>query len=206
MTELRLALRSLGRARVFTAVVVVSLALGIGANGAMFGLADQVLLRLLPVHRTRASWCCSASTAGASGRRAGDGVTTFSHPLYLALRDRNTVLSRPDRRAGQPASLVGDDRSESISVGLVAGNFFDVLGVRPHRGRLLVPDDDRVQERRARWRSCSTTSGSNRFAGERRHRGLDDPPERHRRSRWSASPIARFEGTDTGLPTKRGCP
>jgi predicted permease len=203
MTELRLALRSLGRARVFTAVVVVSLALGIGANGAMFGLADQVLLRLLPVHNPR-ELVLLRIDGGRFGSNSGDGVHTFSHPLYLALRDRNTVLAGLTGELVQPASLVGDDRNESISVGMVAGNYFDVLGVRPHRGRLLVPDDDRVRNGHPVvvlqyhfWR--------NRFAGSDAVVGstirLNGTP-------FTVIGVAdeRFEGTDTGLPTEAWVP
>src|SRR5690242_21496906 len=92
MIEARLALRSLLRSPVFTGVAVLSLALGIGANTAMFGLADQILLRLLPVHNPR-QLVQLRLEGGRVGSQSGDGVHTFSHPLYLALRDRNTVFS-----------------------------------------------------------------------------------------------------------------
>src|SRR5512135_1457048 len=144
MAELRLALRTLSRTPAFTVVVVLSLALGIGANTAIFGLADQILLRLLPVENPR-ELVLLRLDGGRFGSNSGDGTHTFSHPLYLALRDRNTVLSGLTGQLVQPASLVGEDRNERVSVGMVAGNFFDVLGVRPHLGRLLHADDDRVR-------------------------------------------------------------
>jgi hypothetical protein len=121
MAELRLAVRTLSRTPAFTAVVVLSLALGIGANSAIFGLADQVLLRLLPVESPR-ELVQLRLEGGRFGSNSGDGVHTFSHPLYLALRERNTVLSGLTGQLVQPASLLGEDRNERVSVGLVAGN------------------------------------------------------------------------------------
>src|SRR5262245_5690603 len=128
MSPVRLALRSLRQAPAVTGVVVLSLALGIGANSAIFGLADQILIRLLPVQKPR-ELVQLRLEGGRVGSQSGDGLHTFSHPLYLAFRDRNTVLAGLTGQIVQPASLVGDDRSERVSVGMVAGNFFDVLGV-----------------------------------------------------------------------------
>src|SRR5947208_3366103 len=144
MVEARLALRTLLKSPVFTGVAVLSLALGIGANTAMFGLADQILLRLLPVHNPR-ELVQLRLEGDRVGSQTGDGVHTFSHPLYLALRDRNTVFTSLTGQRIEQASLVGDERSEMISVGLVAGNFFDVLGVRPYLGRLLTLEDDKLR-------------------------------------------------------------
>jgi len=203
MSELRLALRTLWKARAFTAVVVFSLALGIGANSAIFGLADQILLRLLPVREPR-ELVQLRLEGGRVGSQSGDGVHTFSHPLYLALRDRNTVLAGLTGQLVQPASLVGDDRSERVSVGLVAGNFFDVLGVGPHLGRVLHPDDDRNKNAHPVvvlqyhfWR--------NRFAEAKNLVGgairLNGTP-------FTVIGIAdpRFEGTDSGIPTNAWVP
>jgi predicted permease len=144
MHEVRLALRTLRKAPLFTSIVVLSLALGIGANTAMFTIVDQILLRLLPVREPR-QLVQLRIEGGRFGNNNGDGVGTFSHPLYLALRDRNTVLSGLTGQMVTQASLTGADRNDAVSVGLVAGNFFDVLGLRPHLGRLLSPEDDKVK-------------------------------------------------------------
>src|SRR5258705_5843296 len=144
MTEVRLALRTLLKTPVFTTVAVLSLALGIGANTAMFGLVDQILLRLLPVKNPRELVQLTVE-GGRFGSNSGDGLGTFSYPLYLAFRERNTVFSGLTGQMISSASLVGTDRNELIGVGLVAGNFFDVLGVRPQLGRLLTLEDDRVK-------------------------------------------------------------
>jgi predicted permease len=203
MSEVRQALRALRRTPVFTAVAVLSLALGIGANTALFGLVDQVLLRLLPVLKPRELVQLQLE-GGRFGSNSGDGTGTFSHPLYLALRERNTVLSGLTGQMIQGASLVGEDRNERIFVGLVAGNFFDVLGVRAHRGRLLSADDDRVKNghpvvvlQHDFWR--------NRFASDEKLVGST--------LRLNGQPFtvvgiaaAGFEGTDTGLPTNAWVP
>ena len=86
MGDLRLALRTLIKAPVFTAVAVLSLALAIGANTAIFGLVDQILLRLLPVERPQELVQLRVE-GGRFGSNSGDGVRTFSHPFYLAFRE-----------------------------------------------------------------------------------------------------------------------
>jgi predicted permease len=145
MGEIRLALRTLVKAPVFTAVAVLSLALAIGANTALFGLVDQILLRMLPVDRPDELVCLRVE-GGRFGNNNGDGVRTFSHPFYLAFRDRSgAVLSGLTGQRLERASLVGADRRELVDVGMVAGNFFEVIGVRPALGRVLGPADDRVK-------------------------------------------------------------
>ena len=198
MSEVRLALRTLFRAPVFTAVSVLSLALGIGANTAIFGLVDQVLLRRLPVDKPHELVQLRVD-GGRFGSNAGDGTHTFSHPLYLALRDRATVLSGLTGQMIESASLAGEGHNEIVEVGLVAGNFFDVLGVRPHRGRLLTAEDDRVKNAhpvavlqydfwRNRFGAAEETVGSTvRLNGTSfTVVGVADP---------------RFEGTDTSETT-----
>jgi predicted permease len=201
--EVRPALRTLLKTPVFTSLAVLSLALGIGANTAMFSLVDQILLRLLPVTNPR-ELVQLRIDGGRFGSNNGDGVGTFSHPLYLALRDGNTVLAGLTGQMVTLASLIGEDRNELVGVGLVAGNFFDVLGVRPHLGRLLSADDDRVKNaspvavlQYAFWR--------NRFGGRTDVVGGT--------VRLNGSPFtvvgiadARFEGTDSGVPTNLWVP
>src|SRR5262245_53389190 len=142
--DLKYGIRQLRLNPWFTLAAVLSLALGIGANTAIFTLFDQIVLRLLPVHNPRELVQLRVE-GGRFGSNSGDGLHTFSHPTYLALRDRNTVFSGLTGQLVQTASLVGEDRSEMIRVGMVAGNFFNVLGVQPHLGRLLTQDDDRTR-------------------------------------------------------------
>jgi len=183
----------------FALTAVLSLVLGIGANTAIFTLVDQIVLRLLPVQDPK-SLVQLKLEGGRAGSQSGDGRHTFSHPLYLAFRDRNTVFSGITGQRIENASLVGTDRSEMISVGLVAGNFFQVFGVQPHLGRMLTPDDDKTRNgspvavlQYDFWR--------NRFEGNRNIVGTT--------IRLNGSPFTvigvaapEFEGTDVGVPTK----
>ena len=203
MSEVRLALRTLLKTPVFTAVAVLSLALGIGANTAMFGLVDQILLRLLPVQNPRELVQLRAE-GGRAGSQSGDGVGTFSHPYFLSVRDRNTVLSGLTGQLITGASLVGDDRNEIVNVGLVAGNFFDVLGVRPHAGRLLTAQDDTVKNA-SPVAVLQYNFWRNRFGG---HADVVGGTIRLNGSPFTVVGIAdaRFEGTDSGLPTQLWVP
>lgn len=133
MRELRDAVRQWARTPVITAVVVLSLALGIGANTAIFSLIDSLLIRPLPVQH-----------AERLVRIHNPRFNNHSIPTYEQLRDgppifdavaamslmRPDVSSTPERRSAQGLA--------------VSGNFFDVIGVRPALGRLLGPDDDRT--------------------------------------------------------------
>src|SRR5262249_19290435 len=198
MVAVRLALRTLLKSPVFTGVAVLSLALGIGANPAMFGLADQILLRLLPVHNPRELVQLRAE-GGRVGSQSGDGLHTFSHPLYLALRDRNTVLAGLTGQLVELASLVGDERSEMVSVGLVAGNFFDVLGVQPYLGRLLTPEDDKLRNGHP-VAVLQYNAWKNHFGGQKEVVGS---AIRLNGASFTVIGIAGadFEGTNPGIPT-----
>lgn len=197
--DLKYGMRQLRLRPGFALAVVLSLALGIGANTAIFTLLDQIVLRLLPVQNPR-ELVQLRLEGGRAGSQSGDGLHTFSHPIYLAFRDRNSVFSGLTGQLTELASLVGDDRSEMIGVGLVAGNYFNVLGVRPYVGRLLTPEDDRNRNAHPVavlhydfWRT--------RFAGKPQMVGST--------IRLNGSPFtvigvapAEFEGTNVGLPTQ----
>jgi len=203
MTEVRLALRTLAKAPVFTSVAVLSLALGIGANSAMFGLVDQILVRLLPVHNPR-ELVQLRLDGGRFGSQSGDGTHTFSHPLYLHFRDRNTAFSGLTGQLIEGASLVGEERNEAIRVGLVAGNFFHVLGVRPYLGRVLSPEDDRARNA-GPVTVLQYNFWQNRFGGKGEIVGstlrLNGTP-------FTVVGVAepRFEGTNSGIPTNLWVP
>jgi predicted permease len=127
----------------FAATAVFSLALGIAANTAIFTLVDQVLLRLLPVENPR-QLVQFRMEGGRFGSQNGDGLHTFSYPLYLAFRDRNAVFTGLTGQYTDRLSLMASDRGELVETGWVAGNFFQVLGVKPHIGRVLASEDDRA--------------------------------------------------------------
>ncbi len=141
--DLRYGLRQLRLRPGFALAAILSLALGIGANTAIFTLVDQILLRLLPVENPGELVLFRADGARPGGNW-GDGLHTFPYPTYLALRDRNTVFSGVTGQRVESVNLLDEERGAAIVVALVAGNYFEVLGVRPHVGRVIVPDDDRT--------------------------------------------------------------
>ena len=139
LKDLRFALRTLGKSPGFSAVVVLTLGLGIGANTAIFTLLDQVLLRLLPVERPEELVLLDGPGAN-MGARFGEQV--FSYPMYRDFRDRNEVFSGVIARFGIPLSLEHKGQTERARGELVSGNFFEVLGVKAALGRTLGASDD----------------------------------------------------------------
>ena len=140
--DLRYAVRTLGRAPLFTAIAVLSLALGIGANTAIFSLVDQVLLRNLPVADPGRLVVLHVSD-GFPGRNHSDSSeTVFSYPLYKDLRDRSSVFGGVIARSSAPVSLSTGGTTERAHLEMVSGNLFQVLGVAPALGRAISPSDD----------------------------------------------------------------
>lgn len=140
--DLVYAIRGFRRTPLFTAVAVISLAFGIGANTAIFSLLDQVLLRLLPVKNP--DRLVLLSTHGAHyGSNWGDN--SISYPMYKDFRDHNEVFSGMFCRFSIQASLGYGNRTERVGAELVSGNYFPLLGVEAALGRLITPDDDRVR-------------------------------------------------------------
>jgi predicted permease len=139
INDIRYALRMLAKNPAFAGVVVLTLALGIGANAAIFSMLDTVLLQSLPV--TNPDQLAVLSTYDP---KEGPGFdSSFSYPMYQDLRDRNSVFSGVIARSGAQMNVSYGDQTERVSGELVSGNFFEVLGVRPWAGRLLTHDDDR---------------------------------------------------------------
>jgi predicted permease len=142
--EIRQAIRLLGRDWAFTAAVVATLALGIGANAAIFTLLDQLLLRQLPVHEpSRLVILDAPGPNQGSMHRFSAFSTPISYPMYRDLRDGTGEVFE-GLLARVPATVnVTTGETEATDAELVSGNYFDVLGVRAAHGRLLTQDDDR---------------------------------------------------------------
>ena len=139
LADIRYALRMLAKNPGFAAVVVFTLALGIGANAAMFSLTDKVLLQRLPVvNPEQLAVISSFDTQGAI--RVDE---SFSYPMYQNLRDKNDVFSGVIARGNTQMNVSYGDQTVRVRGELVSGNFFEVLGVRPWAGRLFTQDDDR---------------------------------------------------------------
>ncbi len=141
MQDFRYALRGLIKTPVFSSVVILSLALGIGANTAIFTLLDQVLLRLLPVKNPRELALLTARGPHYGNNKGGNAL---SYPMYEDFRDHNQVFTGMFCSYRTPMSMTADGRTERITGELVSGNFFEVLGVSAAAGRVFTPDDDRT--------------------------------------------------------------
>ncbi len=144
LNDLRYALRRLRKSPGFTLVVVLTLALGIGANAAIFSLFDQVLLRMLPVERPRElvrfEW--SGSFSGSTSSFGGDTSNYFSYSMYKDLRDRNRVFQGMLAADRAQVGISWRNQAENKAAEIVTGNYFQLLGLKPALGRLLTPQDD----------------------------------------------------------------
>jgi predicted permease len=141
--DLRYGFRALRRSPLFTTVAVLTLALGIGANTAMFSLLDQVVLRLLPVNHPE-----QLAIVRETGNHYGNsyGPNTISWPMFEDLRDNNQAFSGMFCRFPARVTIGYGDRAAQISAELVSGSYFRVLGVGTALGRTIAPDDDAVPD------------------------------------------------------------
>lgn len=145
LQDLRYAFRTLIKNPSFTAIAVATLALGLGANTAIFSLTDQILLKALRVQKPDELVVLRAD-GPKSGRVSSDSdsANSFSYPMYQELRDKNDVFAGLLARYPVSLSVAGEGQTERAEGELVSGNYFDVLGVVPALGRVLSQDDDTV--------------------------------------------------------------
>jgi predicted permease len=154
--DIRYAFRSMAGSKLFTSMAVLSLALGIGANTAIYSFMDAVMLRALPVKHPEQlvilNWRAKSDAPvvhshwGSNYPEPGGGTVSpnFPYPAFELLRDRNEVLSTLFGHAGAGRlNLVIDGNAELANGQYVTGGFFSGLGVAPAAGRLIDRDDDR---------------------------------------------------------------
>jgi putative ABC transport system permease protein len=145
--DLRYALRTLRKSPAFTIIAVLTLALGIGANTAIFSLVNAVLLKMLPV-KDPGRLVIVGDPLEVHSRSMGDPrVELFSYPLYRGLNAGNQVFSgmlasgeAHNQRVA--AAQSGREITNNATGVLVSGNYFSVLGVNALYGRVLTPEDD----------------------------------------------------------------
>lgn len=140
--DLRYAFRILRRSPLFVSVAVLSLALGIGANAAIFTLINQLLLAPLPVSHPEQ---LVLLTARGHHYGSNTGSNAISYPMYRDFRDKNQVFSGMFCRYGQTLSLNFQGRTEIVAGEMVSGNYFPVLGVGAAAGRVFTASDDLIQ-------------------------------------------------------------
>jgi predicted permease len=147
MVSPRLAFRTLMRAPFVTVVTVLSLALGIGANAAIFSFFQQIFLRELPVRDADQMVNLSApgpKPGSQSCSQAGSCEDVFSYRMFRDLEEKQDVLVGLAAHRNFGVNLAYKGNTSSASGLLVSGSYFPVLGLRPAAGRLLTPDDDRT--------------------------------------------------------------
>lgn len=138
LQDIKYSVRMLAKNPGFTAVVILSLALGIGANAAIFSLTDKVLLQSLPVQKPENLVLVSTYDP----KEGPEGDSSFSYPMYRDLRDRNSVFSGVIARGGAQMNVSYGGRNVRVRGELVSGNFFQTLGVHAWAGSLFTQDDD----------------------------------------------------------------
>jgi predicted permease len=140
LLDLQFALRTLRRSPLFTLIAVLSLALGIGANTAIFSLMDQLLLRLLPVKDPDSLVMLSQRGTNMGGN---DGERANSYPIYQDYQQRAEAFSEVFcQKVSEGVALTLDGQTELVSAEMVSGNYFSALGVKPAIGRVFNSQED----------------------------------------------------------------
>ena len=147
LQDVRYALRQLRKSPGFTATVILTLALGIGANTAIFTLFDQVLLRMLPVRNpkelVRLEWTGAFfGSMSAFGGNIPGHSNYYSYPMYKDLREQNTVLQGILAADKTQVGVSWQNQAESKDAEVVSGNYFQLLGLKPAMGRLFTSQDE----------------------------------------------------------------
>lgn len=150
LQDLRYAIRMLVKSPAFTAVAVLTLALGIGANTAIFTLVNALLLKMLPVQDPQHLVVLGNPAASSDRYNGTPSLEVFSYPLYREFRDRNSVFtglaaSATDHHIQVDAQGSGGFTDEQINGRMVSGNYFSVLGLEPAAGRLFSDSDDTAE-------------------------------------------------------------
>jgi predicted permease len=145
MKNIELAFRSLFKTPFVTAVAIASLALGIGANAAIYSLFDQMLLQPLPVRAPQELVNLAApgpKPGSQSCSNAGDCDVVFSYPMFRDLERLQRAFTGIAAHVGVGVNLSYHGQTQGADGMLVSGSYFPVLGIRPALGRLLSPHDD----------------------------------------------------------------
>jgi putative ABC transport system permease protein len=144
----RFALRQLRKSPGFTLTVIVTLALGIGANAAIFTLFDQALLRMLPVAQPKelVRFEFTGTYSGSASSFGGDISNYFSYPMYKDLQTKNQVFADIIASDRVNAGVVWHNQAEARDGEVVTGNYFEMLGLHPAAGRLFTMQDESAKD------------------------------------------------------------
>ncbi len=195
--DIRYALRGFRKAPLFTAVAIVSLALGIGANTAIFSLIHQLILKPLPIRDPQ-----SVVLLAGVGRHYGsnNGRNALSYPMYQDFRDRNQVFSGMMCRYSMTATVGVSSQSEAVGIELVSGNYFPMLGIGAAAGRVFTANDD-LHAGAHPWAVLSNAYWRSRFAADPRAIG-----QTIRLNNYPLTIVGvlkpGFDGMEPGLPAE----
>src|SRR5438045_8174397 len=141
LQDVRYSLRVLRKNRGFAAVIIISCTLGIGANITVFSLVNSLMPRPLP-GVTEAD-----RLVAVYGSRQGRGYYEMSYPDVIDYRDQNKVFTDLAASAIHAVALSdGHNEARQVGGGVVTGNYFDVLGVKPLAGRFFLPEEDKTPD------------------------------------------------------------
>jgi predicted permease len=135
--DLQYGFRSLKKSPGFAAIAILTLALGIGANTALFSIVNGVLLRPLPYPDPNSLGVLAESSADFES-------SSVSYPNFLDWQRMNTTFSAMSAIRADDATITGSGETDRVSVGMVSSSFFSILGVNMIRGRSFTPDEDRL--------------------------------------------------------------
>lgn len=147
--DIRYGARVLAKAPAFTTIAVLTLALGIGANTAIFTLINAVMLKMLPVKNVKELAVVGDPNGAHSTSHGTPRTDLYSYPLYKELHGRNDVfqdmMASSELNQVRVARTTGQNISDDVLGVLVTGNYFTMLGVNAFAGRTLYPTDDTVR-------------------------------------------------------------
>ncbi|HUI43394.1 MAG TPA: ABC transporter permease [Terriglobia bacterium] len=200
LQDVRFAIRLLRKTPAITAVALLSLALGIGANTAIFSLIDSVMLRMLPVQKPQelvqvVFTSPPRANSVANTTPVATARSSFTNPLWEQIRDRQDVFSGVFAWSDTSFDLANGGQAENISGMYASGSYFATLGVRPALGRLIEPSDD--------VRGCPGAAVLGYGFWQRHYGGANDAVGRSIRLDGHSFPIIGvtqpgFLGTDVG--------
>ena len=197
MQDVRFALRGFRKTPVFSIVAVLSLALGIGANTAIFTLVDQLILKLLPIKDP-----ARVVLLAGQGRHYGgnNGRNALSYLMYQDFRDRNPVFSGMMCRYSITFTVGTSSQTEVVAGELVSGNYFPLLGIGPAIGRVFTANDD-LHPAAHPYAVLSYAYWRTRFAGDPRVIGSVIRVNNYPLTIIGVSQ-AGFDGVEPGLPAQ----
>src|SRR5438876_3667684 len=149
MNDLRFAFRQLLKNPVISCIAILTLALGIGANTAIFSVMNALMLRMLPVaDPARLVLFGNGDSLGSTDGFPSGSTTLFSYPMFRELQRNNQVFSDVAAIKSLPLTVhgrvTGGQELEKLKIRLVSGSYFPVLGLVPHEGRLFTDADDKI--------------------------------------------------------------